>query len=76
MSLIFDKNNPVTMLYQGEVKIYSFERHAGVEMLRRAVEMLSPNSEQRHLVKRGKALIKQFEKKPVSQQSSNGVGPK
>ncbi len=76
MSLIFDKNNPVTMLYQGEVKIYSFERHAGVELLRRAVEMLGPDPEQRLLVKRGKALIKQFEKKPASQQNAKSVGPK
>ena len=76
MSLIFDKNNPVTMLYQGEVKIYSFERHAGVELLRKAVDMLTHDPEQRLLVKRGKALIKQFEKKPASQQNAKSVSPK
>ena len=76
LSLIYEPNNPVTMLYQGEVKIYSFERHGGVELLRQAVDMLSHDSEQRHLVKRGKALIKQFEKKPVSQQTAKGVGSK
>ena len=76
LSLIYEPNNPVTMLYQGEVKIYSFERHGGVELLRKAVDMLGHDSEQRHLVKRGKALIKQFEKKPVSQQTAKGVGSK
>ena len=75
LSLIYDKDNATTMLYRGEVKIYSFERNAGVQLIREAVEKLATDPESRHLVKRGKSLIKQFEKKQPSQRRAKGVRP-
>jgi tetratricopeptide (TPR) repeat protein len=69
VSLIYDATDPTTLIYRGEVKILSEERHAGVELLKKGLALCGSRPDLQDIAKRGQALIKQFDSKERSQKA-------
>jgi tetratricopeptide (TPR) repeat protein len=69
VSLIYDATDPTTLIYRGEVKILSEERHAGVALLKKGLALCGRRPELQDIAKRGQALIKQFDSKERSQKA-------
>ena len=80
LSLIFDGEttpNPITQIYRGEAKLFSEERHAGLDLLRAGLARCSKDPEEQDAAKRARTLLAQFgskdERSNRSQASSVGI---
>lgn len=76
LSLIYDDDenpSPITQIYRGEAKIFSEERHAGVELLRTGMARCGNDPEEQDAAKRAKLLLTQFGSK--HERSSNRKQP-
>ena len=61
MALSLDKNDPMSMVYQGECKILSGELDSGLEIIKEAVVLAQDDPVEHHdILERAQALIKQF----------------
>ena len=67
ISLIYGPDNPATLIYRGEAKILSEERHAGIEMLKCGTAMCANKAELQQMCKRGMFLLQQFDRPTPSQ---------
>lgn len=60
MALLFDKDNPMSLVYRGESKIMAGQTDEGLEFIRQGVEEAKKNTDHQDLVDRGGVLLKQF----------------
>ena len=60
ISLSLDKDDPMTLVYRGEVNIMQGQIDEGIEIIRKGVSLAEGNSELHAVNDRGEILIKQF----------------
>ena len=60
MALVNDKNNPMTMVYQGECKIMAGHVDGGLEIIRKGLELAGNDPEHAAVADRARQLLQQF----------------
>ena len=60
IALSLDSDDPMTLIYQGEVKIMQGKIDEGVGIISKGVELAASNSELHDVKSRGEILIQQF----------------
>ena len=74
ISLIYDGEtpSPITQIYRGEAKLFSEERHAGLDLLRAGLARSGTDLDEQDAAKRARTLISQFGSK--EERSGNRAG--
>ncbi|MBI5508393.1 MAG: hypothetical protein HY903_06555 [Deltaproteobacteria bacterium] len=60
MALLFDKEDPMSLVYRGESKIMSGKTDEGLQFVKRGIAAAKGKAEHKDIVDRGQVLVRQF----------------
>jgi hypothetical protein len=60
MALLFDKDNPMSLVYRGESKIMAGKTDEGLALVKKGMVAAQGKAEFRDIADRGQVLVRQF----------------